>query len=193
MTTHSFSNTQVEIPGWHAAALRKMGMRIADADLNAEAGGGNGGGSSSTGRESEAHITVKYGLSDEKPTAELKRALSGFGPVTAKFGKTSLFKNEDADVVKIDIDSPDLRRLNALVAKTVETPGNTHPTYIPHATIAYVKPGKGEKYANDGTLNGQTVTFHEVVFSGKNGERQVIPLTAPKFKRYRMESAPTVQ
>lgn len=176
---HSFSNTQVEISGWHAAAMRRMGKRIPDSEL------------ADDGRESEAHVTVKYGLDDAKPPAKLKRALAGFGPVTAKLGKTSLFENDDADVVKLDIDSPDLHRLSKLISDTVDTPGNTHPTYIPHATIAYVKPGKGKKYKGDGTLHGQEVTFNSVVFSGKNGYREVIPLGSKSrsYQRYGMSNA----
>lgn len=144
-----------------------------------------GGGSASTGRETEAHVTVRYGLSDEKPSKELRKALSGFGPVKAKFGKTSLFENDDADVVKLDIKSPDLQRLNKLIAKTVETPGNTHPDYIPHATVAYVKPGKGKKYAGDATLHGQEVIFDSVMFSGKNGHKEEISLiNKTPFGRY---------
>lgn len=170
---HSFSNTQVQIPGWHAAAIKRLGKRIPDSEL------------ADDGREAEAHITVKYGLDDEKPSRELRRALAEFGPVKAKFGKTSLFQNDDADVVKLDINSPDLHRLNKLIAKTVETPGNTHPTYIPHATLAYVKPGMGKKYKGDATLNGQEVTFNSVMFSGKNGHQESIPLTgSSKFGRY---------
>lgn len=161
---HEFSNTQVTIPGWHALAMRKMGNRIPDAELAPD------------GRETEPHITAHFGLSDEKPPAHLKKALAKFGPVTAKLGRTSLFRNDDADVVKIDVDSPDLHRLHTLIKRTVPTPGNSHPTYVPHATIAYLKPGKGDKYAKDGTLHGQSVTFDHVVFSGKNGHMEKMPL-----------------
>ena len=161
---HDFSNTMVLIPGWHAAAMKRMARAVPDSHLAED------------GREMESHVTVKYGLSDNTPPKRLISALAGFGPVTAKFGKTSLFKNEDAHVVKIDIDSPDLQRLNKLIGRTVETPGNTHPTYIPHGTIAYVKPEHSAKYEGDKTLHGQEVTFDHVIFSGKDGVHHKIPL-----------------
>ena len=86
---HDFSNTMIPISGWHSAAMRKMANRIQNAHLNPEAGGGYGGGTASTGRETEHHITVKYGIAHNKPPAHLLKAIANFGPVKAKFGKTS--------------------------------------------------------------------------------------------------------
>lgn len=170
---HDFSNTQVQIPKHHAAAIQKIGKQIPDSDL------------ADDGRESESHITVKYGLADEKPPQKLRKALADFGAVSAKFGKTSLFKNDDADVVKIDIDSKDLHRLNKLIGDTVETPGNTHPDYKPHATVAYVKPGRGKKYLGDDSLTGKEMSFDAVHFSGKNGHKESLSLVGKhKFGRY---------
>ena len=177
MAAHDYSNTMVLVPGWHAHAMLRMGRKIPDKHLKAETGASYGGGTSATGRETEPHITVKYGIAENTPPAKLRRALAGFGPVRAKFGATSLFKNDDAHVVKIDIDSPDLHRLNALIGKTIETPGNTHPDYKPHATIAYVKPGYGAAHDGDHTLSGQWVEFDTLVFSGKDDRRHTIPLT----------------
>jgi 2'-5' RNA ligase len=168
MPEHSFSNTMVLIPGWHAHAMLRMGRKIPDKHL------------ADDGRENEPHITVKYGSDQNTPPDKLRRALAGFGPVRATFGKTSLFKNDDAHVVKIDIESPDLHRLNALIGKAIATPGSTHPEYKPHATIAYVKPGFSAAYDGDHTLSGQTVEFDNLVFSGKDDRRHVIPLTKGK-------------
>lgn len=176
MSAHEYSNTMVLVPGWRAHAMLRMGRKIPDKHLAAEVGARHGGGPSSDGRESEPHITVKYGIGENAPPEKLRKALSGFGPIRAKFGKTSLFKNEDSHVVKIDIDSPDLHRLNRLIGATVETPGNTHPDYKPHATIAYVKPGYASAYDGDHTLSGQSVEFDSIVFSGKDDKRHVISL-----------------
>lgn len=161
---HDFSNTMVLIPGWHKHAMLRMAREVDTRHLAED------------GRESEPHITVKYGLSDDKPSPALLKALKWFGPIRATFGKTSLFKNDDAHVVKIDIHSPDLNRLNALIAKTVETPGSSHPTYEPHATVAYLKPAYGHRHREDGTLDGQGIVFDTVVFSSKDGKRYEIPL-----------------
>ncbi len=167
---HEFSNTMIPITGWHSAAMKRISRAIPDAHL------------ASDGRENEHHVTVKYGLVHNTPPARLKKALENFGPVKARFGRTSLFKNDDAHVVKIDIHSPDLHRLNKLIERTVEAPGNTHPGYHPHATVAYVHPDHSAKYEDDGTLNGQEFSVDHVIFSGKDGRHHIMPLGVKKVE-----------
>src|SRR4051812_32863703 len=87
---HEFSSTQVNITGQAADLMRKLGKSIPDRDIGPE------------GRESEPHITVKFGLHFQTPTERMRNALKGFGPVSLTLGKTSLFRNDDADVLKVD-------------------------------------------------------------------------------------------
>jgi len=57
-------------------------------------------------------------------------------------GVVSLFKDHpDYDVVKIAVESPWLRQLNARITKTLPCSGDKHPNYNPHCTIAYVQKG----------------------------------------------------
>ncbi len=137
------------------------------------------------GRENDPHVTVKYGLHTADPE-EVKRALIGHAPVKLKFGKTSLFppnKEDGFEVVKVDIESPDLHALNKKITKSL-TNTDTHPEYHPHATIAYVKIGKGKLYANDSTLYGKEVTADRVVFSSKTGKKTAIMLTGRGRRKY---------
>lgn len=166
-----FSNLQLQITGKPAQAMKKMAAAIPDADL------------ATAGREDEPHSTARWGLHFMTPSARLRAALAAFGPVNVKFGKTSLFQNPEFDVLKIDIDSPDLHRLYKLIGRVVPV-HTTHPVYKPHATIAYLKPGKGSKYAGDKALDGTTMAFSSVLFSGKHGHREVLPLTGgtPLYK-----------
>ncbi|MCC6991769.1 MAG: 2'-5' RNA ligase family protein, partial [Acidobacteria bacterium] len=108
--------------------------------------------------------------------APLREALAGIGPITATLGKTSLFENDDADVVKVDIDSPDLRRVREAIATVIDAPGDTRGDYVPHATVAYVKPGQGQKYAGDATLEGQTIAVDRIAFTTRDGQTIEIPL-----------------
>jgi 2'-5' RNA ligase len=166
-----FSSTQVDLPSAATKKILARGRAIPDADLTDD------------GRETEPHITVKFGLHDGKPSRKLIGALTGFGTVSATLGKTSLFSNDDADVVKVEVSSPDLHRLNKLISRTV-TCTDTHPTYTPHATVAYVKPGRGKKYAGDDSLAGTKLEFDSIVFSAKDRTLHKIPLTGEK-SRYR--------
>src|SRR6185436_14268976 len=51
------------------------------------------------------------------------------------------------------------------------------PEYKPHVTLAYVKPGKGAKYAGQSNaLTGREITINSLLFSGRGGQELNIPL-----------------
>jgi N12 class adenine-specific DNA methylase/2'-5' RNA ligase len=161
-----FSSTQVDLPKGDTDAIQALGRKIPDGDLAED------------GREDKPHVTVKFGLHTDD-VAEVRRVLAGEPPITLTLGKTSLFpakEGADYDVVKVDVDSPDLHRLNAKIAGALEHT-DTHPDYKPHATIAYVKAGLGEKYVGLSDLEGRKVTLNAVTFSGKDRTTVSIPLT----------------
>lgn len=161
-----FASTQVNLPPDVGRDLQAFGAQIPDSDLAED------------GREDKPHITVKFGLHDDDPAA-VRALLAGEGPIRARLGKTSFFPNGESgagDVLKVDIDSPDLHRLNKKIAAARPTT-DTHPTYVPHATIAYLKPGLGQKYAGSDALAGREITIDRIVFSGKDRSKIEIPLT----------------
>ena len=159
-----FASTQTNLSGPVSKAILNFGKTL-PAKILAE-----------KGRESEPHITVKYGLHNEDPSA-VQALLSNEGPITATLGKASLFHTPDADVLKVDVDSPDLHRLNAIVNQLPHT--DTHPSYQPHVTIAYLKPGEGAQYDGKALpgITKQTVTFTSLTFSDRDGNEVEIPLT----------------
>jgi len=166
-----FSSTQVNLPAPVAKRVTGLAAKIPDSALAAD------------GRETEPHITVNYGL-HTGDAEKVRKVLAGEGPITVTLGRTSIFPAKEAaaqrggdqyDVVKIDVDSPDLHRLNKKIADALPHT-DTHPEYKPHVTLAYVKPGEGEKYAGDASLEGQTVSLNSVAFSGKDGSVVEIPL-----------------
>lgn len=164
--TRDYSSTQVNLPQDIGDKVRAFAALIPDADL------------AENGRENEPHITVKYGLHGEDPD-EIRRVLADEPPITVTLGKTSIFPNgesDNGDVVKIDVDSPDLHRLNKKIAAALPVT-DTHPEYKPHVTIAYVKPGEGKKFAGSDALAGQSITLDHIVFSSKDGTMTEIPLS----------------
>ncbi len=116
------------------------------------------------GIETEPHITIKYGLHTDS-YHPVKSLLHGERPFNVTLGKTSIFKNEEFDVVKLSVYGNELFKLNALVSELPHT--DTYPDYKPHLTIAYVKSGCGDKYAGIDDVDGMVVTFSELVFSDK--------------------------
>lgn len=164
--THSYSSTQIQLPPETAAGVTAMAAKIPDEDLAPD------------GRETDPHVTVKYGI-HTADVEKVREVLANEPPITVTLGKTSFFPNGESgsgDVLKVDVDSPDLHRLNAKIADALEVT-DTHPEYVPHASIAYLKPGKGKDYEGDDSLSGQTVTVRAVTFTSKDGQRFEIPLT----------------
>lgn len=179
---HDYSSTQVQLPPSVASGMLRFSENIPNEDLTPE-----------DGREDDAHITVKFGLHDDGPEAitKLRALLAGEPPIKATLGKTSLFENDDADVLKVDIRSPDLARINKKIAEELPNT-DTHPEYEPHATIAYLKPGKGKLYDGQ-TIPGATgtaVTFSSIRFSGKDGQQTDIPLGGAQVNATKPVAAP---
>lgn len=165
---HEFASTQANLSGPVADKVKQESLRIPDSVLAED------------GRESQPHVTVKYGLHDDSPAAieKIREVLSREHPVRARLGETSIFPAKDAsgsDVVKVDVESPDLHRINKAIADALPHT-DTHPTYQPHVTLAYVKPGEGTKFAGNKALDGQEIALDHISFSKRDGSQVDIPL-----------------
>lgn len=156
-----YSSTHVLITGDPARLMRQFSDAIPEGDLHQK------------GRESNPHVTVLYGL-HEQDVVEIAPLVSAYGAVKVVYGRTHYFANEDYDVVYVSINSPSARGLHQLLANRPHT--STHARYTPHATLAYVKPGLGRKYAGEPLLVGTPDVFHSLVFSDKQGKETILDL-----------------
>jgi 2'-5' RNA ligase len=158
---YDFSSVQVKLPSDVSELIRAFGREIPDIELAPD------------GREKRPHITIKYGLHSSSP--DVLKNVELPSKITAVMGKTSLFEN-DEDVLKIDIISDDLQRLNKeIISKTKTT--ETQNEYYPHATIAYLKKGEGKKYSGDDRFEGMEIEFDSIEFSSKDDNNYIrIPL-----------------
>ncbi|MEE8129604.1 MAG: 2'-5' RNA ligase family protein [Vicinamibacterales bacterium] len=169
---HDFASTQVNLSAGASAVVRDLARTIPDAVLGEE------------GRETKPHITVKYGLHSDEAIETVRKILADEPPIRATLGQTSVFPSSETggdEVVKVDVVSEDLRRINAKIAEAVEVT-DTHPEYQPHVTLAYVKPGQAQQYAGQTKLEGRKLQFKRLVFSTKAGEHIAIPLTGQRAK-----------
>jgi len=105
------------------------------------------------GLEHDPHVTVLFGFHDDKvDVKELKRCVKnimGKRPLGFTFGAASIFDNPNYDVLKFDINDTTgiLTELNGVLKNEYENT-NSYPNYHPHATIAYIKKGEGQRYAD---------------------------------------------
>lgn len=168
---HSFSSTQFNLTGKTLRDVQALADSIRDEDL------------AEKGRESEIHLTVKYGLHTDD-WQDVEDVVRGFGPVSVTLSDTSIFaahENEsqrggaDFDVVKIDVEGDRLRQLNRLLADRLPHT-DSFPEYRPHVTLAYVMPGEGQKYVGMSDLRGTDCHFTTLVFSNQDGAEKVISL-----------------
>lgn len=162
---HKFGCAMVPIDGPAAAALLALAARVADADL------------ADDGRETQPHVTVRYGLHTDD-AREVAALLADVPPVQMRLGAVTLFPGADAgkdfDVLKADVDGDDLPRLHARLGGLPHT--DTHADYRPHATIAYVRAGLGTKYAVEFGRVDQAATAGRLVYGTAAGLKTTIPL-----------------
>jgi len=100
------------------------------------------------GYEFEPHVTILYGIHNNVTISDLQRYLIPPHEVEVTMTNISVFENNEFDVVKFDIESPELVTINRELRDEIDYT-ETYPDYHPHMTLCYVKPGTGKKYVND--------------------------------------------
>lgn len=128
-------------------------------------------GESGFGRESEPHATVLFGIHADVPDTDVEELIDDVKTPSISLDKVSSFNNEKFDVLKYDVESEDLHKLNKEFKTLPHT--DTFPDYHPHATIAYLKKGKAEKYIK--ILNDKkaiSVEPDKIVYSKTDGEKK---------------------
>jgi hypothetical protein len=124
-------------------------------------------GDRSYGIEDEPHITLLYGLHPKISKKEIESILDSFTFTTVKMMKPSLFKNEKYDVVKCDIISGELHKINSELKKLPHT--SNFPNYHPHITICYMKAGLGDGFIkNFSTMDPQWLSPKYAIYSEVN-------------------------
>jgi len=160
-----FGCAMVPVTGPGADALLAMAARVADSDL------------ADDGREDEPHVTVRYGLHTDD-AREVAAVLADESPVSMRLGEVSIFpgaeSGKDYDVLKVTVEGDDLPRIHAKLGTLPHT--DTHSNYKPHATIAYVKAGLGERYAAEFGRVDADATADRVTYSTADKLKTTIPL-----------------
>lgn len=171
---HKFSSTQVDLPAEIAGKMRDwVAKNILPAELAED-----------ETHDGQFHVTVKYGLHDQDGKA-LIPLLKGFGAITLRFDKIEIFSNDAAhDVLIIKIKSSGLERLNRLISENMEHT-QTQASYVPHATLAYLKKGAGDKWIGNRTFVGKKATVTKITFTSASDA--VGSINIPIARRYHLE------
>jgi len=128
----------------------------------------------SYGLETEAHVTLLYGLHKEVSSENVKEVLKNFSFGQCKLNNASLFENEKYDVLKYDIDGDGLHKANLELKKFPYT--SDFPEYHPHLTIAYLKPKTGKKYSDALKNSSFTLIPTYAIYSQTDGTKQKIKI-----------------
>lgn len=132
------------------------------------------------GKEKNPHITILYGFTNDNNMDDVIKSVKeeiGNNPIKICLTNISHFDSKDYDVVKFDIESSQLVKLNEVVGKFDHE--TTFPDYHPHMTISYVKPGLGKKY--DKIFKKEIcLQSDKLVYSGADGKKTVTHLNPKK-------------
>lgn len=131
------------------------------------------------GKEMNPHITVLYGIDPvegERAKALLRKVPS---QIYATLGQTGIFETPQFDVLKIEVYSPYLSRINKFLRDNVEYE-NDFPSYKPHVTLCYLKKGMGKELVGDKRFAGMKFTFKTFLYSDENRRKESVPMTPTK-------------
>jgi 2'-5' RNA ligase len=155
---HKFATVQADVPEPLRSKLIAWGKTVPDDQLAPD------------GR-SDSHVTALYGLHDDDPKA-VKKILKNFPSFEVTLKSLTKFEAPDYDVLKIDVESPELREVNKVLKSLPHT--DKYTTYKPHLTIAYVK--KGFSLPNPDKFRGEKFKAKELTFSSRDGTKHIIKL-----------------
>lgn len=132
------------------------------------------------GRENQMHVTVKYGLLTSE-VDDIKKVVGNFGKIEVTLGKISKFTSKDKyDVVKIEVISPDLIRLNKALNRLENN--DEYKDYKAHVTLSYVNKGSCKELVGNREFEGRKFVLDEVQFSPAQGEKTKIKTVKEKSK-----------
>jgi len=171
-TSYSFSSLQFDLPQFLADKVMDWGQKhIPEKNVfTAE---------NKFGREDNIHLTVLYGIHAQEPHRIVK-ILRSYPQFNIKLGPISLFTTDERfDVLKIDVKSEDLMKLNKFIRDSI--PYSTkHKSYQPHITIAYIKKGTCRDLVGKQPFD-QEIEVKNLIFSSKNGSKSKIRLTKSNY------------
>lgn len=130
--------------------------------------------------EENPHVTVRYGLDPGVTAVEIADLARAGRPVEIKVKGLSLFRTPKYDVLKYDVESTQLEEMNRRLGNVPHT--DTQEGFHPHLTVAYLRPGTGDRYTVlPGIEYGTTMTFGVVQLSDEDRVKTPVTVNAGRF------------
>jgi len=96
--------------------------------------------------EHRPHATVYYGA-DKRDIPGIEKAIQDYGrPIRMLLGAFNIFEHEEQDVLYLELVGDALPELHKAIKRLPYSRPQTHPKYVPHLTVAYLKKGTGRKF-----------------------------------------------
>lgn len=118
------------------------------------------------GVETNPHVTIRHGLTDSPEN--VFGQTDKLGLLHGVPGDLQIFHNKDADVLYLSM-GPEFSPFNEAVSDCQGQPSKW-PAYVPHATVAYLKPGEGEKYIGRRIPGVVPVDIRQLAYHTADGE-----------------------
>lgn len=91
------------------------------------------------GRETESHVTVRYGFTKDLNELEIRQIIGNQEPFEITFEKLDKFESDDFDVVILRSENPIIKKWHKMLG--IYPNESEFSDYKQHMTIAYVKKG----------------------------------------------------
>lgn len=166
MSNYEYASTQIDLPKYESSLVMNLAKDIVRKSMLFNP--------PEQGYEIHSHVTVLYGLHDDRPTLEMIEFIKCYPKFTIRAGKVSLFKGEEFDVVKLDVSGSDLYILNSEIQNLAKNT-QLQPSYIPHITLAYINPDTGDHLEGIDRLNGMSFVANSIMYSNQSG--QLLPMS----------------
>lgn len=124
--------------------------------------------------ETEFHATLLYGIHEGIPVESVKEIINQYEFEPCIIHNVSLFENTKNDVLKFDVQSTNFSVIHDDLKQLPNS--EKFPDYNAHITIAYLKPGTGQKYLSKFKSLKFMVTPSSVVYSEPNGSKTKIEI-----------------
>jgi len=123
--------------------------------------------------ETRHHVTLHVMLPN-RPSDALVKQIAAYAPFRIELDQVGVFENKTNDVLHVKVlVNKQLKQLHELLIHEYKIPWN-HPTYTPHLTLAFLKPGQGKHYTTLFTpraveMMAKTVEFRQHAALSKDG------------------------